>query len=254
MPPPSYASLQQRVRELEDAVRARDDFLAIAAHELRSPLNALALRLALLERMASQRTDPALLAEIQAARRSADHYVRRAVVLLDVSRLNSGGAAPVRKPVDIRTLVLEVVDSHRDEAAAYGAALTADIAADGVGLWDRQMVEQLLSNLVGNAVKYGHGTPVRVAADVVGDVARLEVIDAGPGIPEEQRSRIFARFERLVSGGPYRSGYGLGLWIVGQLVQAHGGRIEVESAPGQGSVFRVHLPLREDGTTGETAT
>jgi signal transduction histidine kinase len=105
------------------------------------------------------------------------------------------------------------------------------------------MAEQILSNLVNNAIKYGGGE-VLLSASVAADMACFEVSDQGAGIDEEQRARIFQKFERLIETARHRSGYGLGLWIVGSMVKAHAGRIEVESQPGQGTRFRVWLPLR----------
>ncbi|AEG94658.1 sensor histidine kinase [Ramlibacter tataouinensis] len=240
------AGLRERIVELEAAVRARDDFLALAAHELRSPLNTLALRLAVLERMAANNADQPLRDEIQRARRSADRYVRRAVVLLDVSRLNTGQLEPARSPVDIRQLVEDAVDAYRDDAQFQGVTLRAEVDDDGVGWWDAHMAEEILCNLISNALKYGQHTPVRVRAAVQDNTARFEVADQGPGIDAAHVDRIFEKFERIVHGTHYRGGFGLGLWIVGRMVAAHGGSIQVESQAGRGSVFRVTLPMGHD--------
>ena len=234
--------LLRRIAELEDAVRARDDFLAIAAHELRSPLNALSLRLAVLEQVAERSGATDLCEQIRRTRRSADRYARRAVVLLDISRLNAETVELVREAVDMRRLVEDVVESHADEAAARGTTLAAQVSADATGLWDPHMAEQIVSNLVTNAIKYGAGTPVTVRASVDGSQACFEVVDQGPGISAAQQARLFQKFERLVRGGN-RSGYGLGLWIVARMVVAHKGTIDIESAEGKGTTFRVCLPL-----------
>jgi signal transduction histidine kinase len=235
---------EQRLRDLEQAIRARDDFLAIAAHELRSPLHALALRLNVLERQAETQADPALREEIAKARRSAERYVRRAVVLLDVSRLTTGMLQPAFTRVDLRGLVDTVVEQYRDEANFHGSALTAEAPEEGYAHWDPHMAEEILANLTGNAIKYGHGSPVHLRAAIEGDGAVLSVRDGGPGIAAEDRARIFAKFERLVEGGAHRAGYGLGLWIVGRMVEAHGGTIEVVAPAGGGTEFIVRLPLR----------
>ena len=234
--------LLRRIAELEDAVRARDDFLAIAAHELRSPLNALSLRLAVLEQMAERSGATELGEQIRRTRRSADRYARRAVVLLDISRLNAETVELTREAVDVRRLVEDVVETHADEAVARGVTLAAQVTADATGLWDPHMAEQIVSNLVVNAIKYGAGTPVTVRATVDGAQACFEVIDQGPGITAAQQARLFQKFERLVRGGN-RSGYGLGLWIVARMVVAHKGTIDIESAEGRGTTFRVCLPL-----------
>ena len=166
--PDDVDSLRARIDALERALRARDDFLAIAAHELRSPLNTLALRLAYLERLARTEAHPKLLDEIRRTRSSADRYSRRALVLLDVARLNSGREPVARTAVNVSRLVSDVVDAHRAEAAFRGATLDAhvDLDAGTTGWWDEHMVEQVLSNLVDNAIKYGQGSPVRVRAGI----------------------------------------------------------------------------------------
>jgi signal transduction histidine kinase len=242
-PSDTTSRVDRRVQQLEEAIDARDDFLAVAAHELRSPLQALALRLAALERIAAGEGSDRLAAEIRAARRSADRYVRRAAVLLDVARLNAGQLAISRDTVDIRSLVEQVIEEHREDARHHGVDLRAEVWADGTGWWDPHMVDQILSNLVGNAIKYGRGAPVLLLAGIGGSEARFQVIDGGPGIAEKDRAKIFGKFERLVDTTRHSSGFGLGLWIVGSMVSALGGRVEVDSQPGRGSVFRVHLPL-----------
>lgn len=239
--------LSVRLREAEEAVRARDDFLAIAAHELRSPLHALALRIAALERLAAQQAQPVLAQELQRARRSVDRYVRRAVTLLDLSRLHAGVLSPVCSRVDGAEVVAAVVDAYADEAGFHGATLRSEVVEDVVGFWDEHMLEQILSNLVSNAIKYGNGTPVVVRLSSRAGQACFEVSDHGPGIDEAHRGRIFDKFERVVSTAGDRAGFGLGLWIVGRMVAAHAGTIEVTGAPGGGALFRVCLPLRSPG-------
>ena len=251
MDPTDDDDLRARLQDAEEAVRARDDFLAVAAHELRSPLNALALRLAALERMAAASTEERLRREIEKTRRMVDRYVRRAVMLLDVSRLQAQAQelVPVPAPVDLRAVVHEVVEVYRDEAAFRGATLHADVEGDPQGRWDPHMSEQILSNLVGNAIKYGQGSPVHVRAGLCAPgIACMEVTDGGPGIEPVQRARIFGKFERVVSTVSDSSGFGLGLWIVGRMVAAHQGTIEVDSPSGGGSVFRVMLPLSTETT------
>ena len=227
-----------------EAIRARDDFIAIAAHELRSPMNALALQVAAVERMAQRGSDPQLLAEIQRIGRTLDRYVRRATVLLDVNRLNADQVHLAAMPVRVRDVVDGVIDAHADEAAFHGATLRAEVEGDPIGHWDPHMVEEILANLVANAIKYGHGSPVAVRARAMPpDRVAFEVRDGGPGIDEMQRRRIFEKFERVVSTSVYRSGFGLGLWIVGRMVLAHKGAIEVGPGPSGGTVFTVTLPL-----------
>lgn len=209
------------------------------------PLNALALRLAALERTAARSGDAAVQEGLHRAARSVERYVARALVLLDVSRLHAG-MAPAPVQVRAADVVENVVEAYRDEAEFRGATLVGTAEdATLAGWWDPHMVEQVLSNLVSNAIKYGDGTPVEVRA-LRSDAATacFEVADRGPGIPPADRCRIFEKFERVVSTARDRSGFGLGLWIVGRMVAAHRGRIEVAEEPGGGALFRVHLPLQ----------
>jgi signal transduction histidine kinase len=224
-------------------VDARDDFLAVAAHELRSPLNAVALRLSLLEKQAAA-SAPQLTPEIARTRKVVDRYVSRAAVLLDVARLNAGVLEPHRERVDIEQLVINVVDAYREEAAIRDTVLTTRVDNTAAGCWDPHMVEQILANLVNNAIKYGDGAPVEVRAGVDGGSAWFEVADQGPGIDEQDKARVFEKFERLAFRSGARSGYGLGLWIVGSMLSAHGGSIQIASAQPRGSVFKVKLPLK----------
>jgi two-component system, OmpR family, sensor kinase len=228
----------------QDAIRARDDFIAIAAHELRSPMNALALQIAAIERMAQRGSDERLIAEIQRVGRTVERYVRRATVLLDVTRLNAETLQLSASPVRMRDVIDRVMEAHADEAAFHRVPLTAEVDGDPVGQWDAHMVEEIVSNLVANAIKYGHGTPVHVRARAMPqDMVAFEVHDGGPGIGDEQRRRIFEKFERVVSSVGNHGGFGLGLWIVGRMVLAHKGSIDVGCDPAGGTVFTVKLPL-----------
>lgn len=237
--------LAARLAQAEEALRARDDFLAVAAHELRSPLHALALRVSMLERMAERSGQQQLFQELRRTRRSVDRYVRRAVTLLDLSRLHADVLTPSATWIEADDVVRYVLDDYRDEAQFHGATLHADVPPGLSGCWDPHMLEQILANLVSNAIKYGQGTPVHVRARRVEPAsACFEVFDSGPGIPEADRRRIFEKFERIVTRDT--PGYGIGLWIVARMVAAHHGTIEVTGRPEGGALFRVTLPLCAD--------
>ncbi|HYF58366.1 MAG TPA: HAMP domain-containing sensor histidine kinase [Burkholderiaceae bacterium] len=248
------AELEAELAEARRAVRARDDFLAIAAHELRTPMNALGLQVASIERQARRAGDAELAERIGRTRRTVRHYVARATLLLDVTRLNTGHLPMQLRPVDLAALVAEVVAEHEDEAAFHGATLAARVPPELIGRWDAEVVERILANLVSNALKYGDGSPVTVSASLDGaDRVALSVRDEGPGIDEAQRRLVFEKFERVVDGSQVRSGFGLGLWIVGQLVEALRGSITVRTAPGAGCEFIVVLPL-DPGRTDDHET
>jgi signal transduction histidine kinase len=120
-------------------------------------------------------------------------------------------------------------------------------APEGItGIWDRSRLDQVITNLLSNAVKFSNGKPIEIRADLDTSWARLTVEDHGIGISPEDQAKIFERFERAVSRRSY-GGLGLGLWITRQIVDAHHGRIDVTSRPGQGSTFRIELPLKPPG-------
>lgn len=129
----------------------------------------------------------------------------------------------------------------REELAQAGCALTLRADAPAVGTWDRQRLEQVATNLISNAAKYGAGKPAEVIVEDSGATVRLVVRDLGIGIAREHQARIFEAFERAVSVRHY-GGFGLGLWITRQIVSAMGGEVRVESQPGAGSTFTVELP------------
>ena len=142
-------------------------------------------------------------------------------------------------------VVQSVLDTHRDEAAFRGVSLSTVVEANEVGHWDPQMVDQMVSNLVSNAIRYGVGSPVEVRAGRhAPGVAFFRVTDAGPGIPESERMRMFQKFERVVASSGHRSGFGLGLWIVARLAAAHQGSVEVQTPAGGGCAFTIKLPLQ----------
>jgi signal transduction histidine kinase len=146
-----------------------------------------------------------------------------------------------REPADLRDIVNDVVAHLR-----YMNQPQSEVVVEGstiVGVWDRLRIESVVANLVSNAVKFGEGKPITVAVSSDGLVARLAVTDQGIGLSPEQQRRIFEKFERAVSERQY-GGFGLGLWIVRQIVEAHEGSILVASEMGKGSTFIVELPIR----------
>ena len=236
------AELAARVAELEAAVQARDTFLTVAAHELRNPMYALSLHLGLALKAAEALGDEGLVQSLTGARLSLDRYVERATTLLDVSRINAGHKQLHIEEVDFAAIVRQVAASYEAEAAYTGAELRLHLPDRLTGRWDGLAVEQIVGNLVSNAIKYGADAPVDVTLAHDGGYARLTVRDRGPGIPAEDQDRIFGRFEQVV-GSHMRAGFGVGLWLVRSLLEAHGGGITVESTPGKGAVFTARLPL-----------
>jgi len=235
-------------REAQDAIRLRDEFLSIASHELKTPLTPLSLKLQMLGRELRKQPDSALKRSVEDYVATGSRQVKKLSELvsdlLDVTRISGGKLRLEFEDVDLATLVREVVTRHEPEAARLGSTLQQDIQGTVMGHWDRLRLEQVVTNLVDNAIKYGAGKPVRVQVQVGESRAQLQVRDEGIGIAPEYLPRIFGRFERAVSERHY-GGLGLGLYITRTIVEAMGGHIGVESKPGEGSVFTVELPLKQ---------
>jgi signal transduction histidine kinase len=229
-----------------EAVKARDELLSVAGHELKSPLNALQLQIHLLARMAKEVMAESGLAErAEKAVRAGQRLGLLIDDLLDVSRIGSGRLSLQCEEVDLSGLTRELVARMSEELARVGSEVHLSLDGAVTGHWDRLRLEQVLVNLLSNAAKYGAGRPVRVTVDAQGPVARLSVRDEGIGVSPDEQERIFERFERSASVQHFK-GLGLGLWITKRIVEAHGGCIRLESQPGKGSTFTVELPLVAD--------
>ena len=233
-------------RDLERAVKMRDDFMSVVAHELRTPLNTLFLETQL-RKMQIERGNLAAFAPEQLGKMVArdDRQIRNMVRLiddmLDVSRIRSGALSVRPAQVELASLLQRVIDDLEQQALAVGSRITLDAPQPVDGWWDEFRIEQVVVNLLTNALRYGSGKPVEVGLSATPDGARIEVRDHGIGISEQDQQRIFQQFERG-GGGKSADGLGLGLYITRQLVEAHGGKISVSSEPGQGSIFRLDLP------------
>jgi len=227
-----------------EAVQARDDFLSVASHELRTPVSSLRLQLQLILRRSRKDPDldPALEAKVVGASRQVDKLARLVVQLLDVTRLQAGREMELeREALDLRALAEEIVARFEEDAEQAGSPLRLRAPAAVEGRWDRLRLDQVLTNLLTNALKFGEGKPIDVEVGREDGAALLAVRDRGIGIAPGDQERIFERFERT---GEVKSihGMGLGLYIVRRIVEAHGGEIRVESALGEGATFQVALP------------
>lgn len=240
------ASLRQQVDDLRQSLRARDDFIAIAAHELRNPMTPI-VGVAELALIAAQNAEgtcpPRVMALLERLQHLVQDYMKRATRLLDVSRLEAGKPQLELAATDLSSLVLSVTQRYEAEAAHQRCVLVPDIEGGIVGVCDPLAVEQIVDNLLSNALKFGAGKPVAIRLRSQGSSACLEVQDRGIGMSVEQQKRIFGRFEQIVANHS-SGGFGLGLWIADRLVQAMGGRIKVSSCPGEGSKFHLTLALK----------
>jgi signal transduction histidine kinase len=240
----SEAEMERLVGELKMAVRTRDDFLSIASHELRTPLTSLQLRIeSLMEELSSSGEGPR--ERLVLAMKQIKKLERLNTELLDVARLDSGKFPLQLEDVELTELAREVAERFRSEFARKDTELTLETSVPVHGRWDRTRLDQVITNLLSNALTYGLCKPVVLAVRADEKRAVLEVRDRGMGIAPGDQERIFERFERGVSTRHY-GGLGLGLWISRQIVNALGGTIRVHSEPEAGSTFIVELPLTTD--------
>lgn len=230
--------------ELRRSDRFRDELLGVVSHDLRNPLNALTLSARALLREPTLAPRERRQAERIAA--SGARMARMISELLDLTRSRLGGGIPVHpSPGDLFALCREAAEEAAVANRAEGRILLRT-QGDGAGAWDASRMGQVVSNLVGNALRYSPpGSPVTVRMDGSGPGVVLEVHNAGEPIPPELLPRLFEPFHRGPSeaaSGAAHDGLGLGLYIVQQIVRAHGGSVEVRSTSRDGTTFTVHLP------------
>ena len=237
----------ERERQLKHAVEVRDRFLGIASHELKTPLTSLELQVQSLRRLA--RSHPDVAVGDERVREKCEGIVRQAERLtilindlLDVGRIASGQIGFAPEPLDLGELVHQVLAAAEETIRRSRAQVSLRVVAPVVGSWDRSRIETVVGNLLSNALKFGGREPIELVVDRLEDRALLTIRDRGLGIAAQDLPRIFDRFERAVSEQNF-GGFGVGLWVARQIVEAHGGAIAVESAPSAGSTFRVELPL-----------
>ena len=234
---------EQRLRlaHAEEAIRLRDEFLSIASHELKTPLTALHLQLQTLRRFLAS-AEPAVTSRLEQAMRSTDRLSALIGELVDVSRISIGRFELVRSSFPLKDAVRSAVERLEASAVAARCPVTVALESDVTGSWDRRRVEQVVTNLLANAMKYGAGTPIEILVTSGEGEGVLVVSDGGPGIPDEALDRVFDRFERAVPMHNY-GGLGLGLYVSREIVNAHGGSITAQNVPGAGARFTVRLPV-----------
>jgi signal transduction histidine kinase len=234
-------------REAQGAIAVRDEFLSIASHELKTPLTALKLQVQILQVISGNVRLPEPMAErlprlLEVSDRQINRIDKLVDELLDVTRLNSGKLELAREPVNLKELVEETCSRLQGELSRVGCEATITSQDGIVGHWDRMRIEQVVSNLLTNAIKYAPGKPIEIEVAGGPGNASLKIRDHGTGIAESDQQRIFKRFERATSSAN-TSGLGLGLYIVSKIVRAHDGEIGIDSRPGKGATFTVTLPL-----------
>jgi len=234
-------------QEARSAVQARDEFLSIASHELKTPLTSMLLQLqTVLRSIKSQSLADFSIEKTMVSLESTISQSKRLSKLvndlLNISLITTGRLELEKEKTDLTQTVKEVLSRFEEQASREGSKITVDLTPKIIGNWDRIRIEQVVTNLVTNAIKYGNGKPIKLELSKNKKYAVLNVIDEGIGIPKDQQEKIFDRFQR----GPVNSsikGLGVGLYLISEIVKAHHGKITLESDAQKGSTFTVQLPL-----------
>lgn len=229
----------------EEAVTAREAFISVASHELRTPLTSLSAAAQLLVRAHEGVEGPAGVrarAAAEVVERQTKRLSELVTALLDVAAIQKGRMELKPELCDLASVVRELVPLLARDANHGGSTVTVDVPDTLVGEWDPTRLGQVVTNLVVNALKFGHGRSVHVSLTEQDANAVLEVRDDGVGFPPEVAPRLFDVFTR--AAGDAYDGMGLGLFVVRSIAEAHGGQVSAEAQPGGGARFRVTLPLR----------
>lgn len=226
------------------AVELRDTFLSVASHELKTPLTSIYLQFEILKRSTLKTTgsDSKVLNLFERFQSQLERLTRLINELLDVTRIASGKMELQLEKMELTKLVKDICDNFENEALHKGSKINLTLPEIVEGVWDANRIEQVVMNLVSNAIKYGDKKPIDVSVSTDNDWAFVRIKDQGMGIAPEDQGRIFQRFERAIDSSKI-SGLGLGLFICKEIINKHGGDIQVDSKLGEGSTFTLRLPL-----------
>jgi PAS domain S-box-containing protein len=246
----SQDSLRHALEVAEKSLQLREEFLSIASHELNTPLTPLKLHIQMISRAIQRRGLESLRREhIEKFLNTSDRQVSRLAGLvndlLDVSRISNGKFVFKFEEVDLAELVQETLESFSEQLRIAKCQVEVKTEVKVLGHWDRQRIQQVLSNLISNAVKYGAGKPISISIGRTHDSAHIEIQDHGIGISKSDQQRIFDKFERAIMSTSGISGLGLGLYIVKEIINAHHGTISISSEPEKGCTVSIGLPLSQ---------
>jgi signal transduction histidine kinase len=233
--------------EAQKALRTRDEFLSVASHELKTPLTSILLNIqAVIKKIQKTEIESPEIREIvkmlELSSRQSHRMARLINDLLNVSVASTGRLQIEKEETELIGLVKEVILSFKARLKDSNIQVVVDMDEKIVGMWDKVRIEQVIANLLSNAIKYGKGKPILITVKKLGKNAHIRIKDNGIGIKKVDQEMIFEQFKRAVNSKEY-SGLGVGLYICLQIVEAHKGKLSVESKAGDGASFIVDLPL-----------
>lgn len=243
-----FLSLEKKYTAAQEEIKARDEFLSIASHELKTPLTSMLLQLQtalhnIQNVSLANFSVEHLLKMLESVQRQTNRLSKMINDLLNVSLMTTRKLELEREEFDISQLTKEVVESFSEKLEKDGYAIRVDAPAPIVGKWDKVRIEQAITNLLSNAIKYGDNKPLDVKVTNSNAAAHIFVTDHGIGIPDSQKEKIFQLFERGGVSERYK-GLGVGLYITNQIVKAHKGKIHVKTKENSGTTFTIELPLQ----------
>lgn len=241
-------TLERNYENAQKEIKARDQFLAIASHELKTPVTSMLLQVQTaihnIRNVSLANFSVAnLLKMLEGTEQQSQRLSKMVNDLLNLSLITTGKLDLEPENTDLSKVVKDVADNFSERLKRDNNALTVTAEKPVIGVWDKVRIAQAVTNLISNAIKYGDNKPISISVTNSHDRAKLTVQDEGIGISHENQKRIFERFERAVSSKDFQ-GLGVGLYITNQIVKAHNGKISVESRPQRGTTFIVELPLK----------
>ncbi len=237
---------QKQFAEAQDSIRKRDEFITVASHELKAPIASLKWQMHIAEKMAARADSPAENKEfIHDLTKNSNRQIERIKKLvddmLDSSRITRGKLIVEMKDIDVVSVVKDTINNFRNELDELQIDIKLSLPETLIAVCDPSRLDQVLTNLMSNAINYGNKTPITIILEDLKDKFYLRVHDNGKGINKDDQQRIFIQFERATTSNEVK-GLGLGLFITRQIINQHGGRISVESDPKEGTTFTVELP------------
>jgi signal transduction histidine kinase len=242
-------TLESNFENAQKEIKSRDQFLAIASHELKTPVTSMLLQVQTaihnIRNVSLANFSVAnLLKMLEGTEQQSQRLSKMVNDLLNVSLITTGRIDLELEETDLSTVVKNVAENFSEKMKRENNSISVTAEKPIRGTWDKVRIEQAVSNLISNAIKYGNNKPIAITVSNSHERARLTVEDQGIGMSQEQQKRIFERFERAVNSKDYQ-GLGVGLYITSQIVKAHHGKIDVHSKPNDGTTFIIDLPLKQ---------